>query len=212
MNDRVYLFLDESGNLDFSTSGTRYFVLTSVSMKRPFQINNALDDYKYDCIESGANIEHFHCYHDRKAVRNVVFTLIGSYLESMHIDYLLIEKSRVPSKLRYGARFYPTVLGRLLNLVLRTEIREESSPEVIVITDSIPVNNRRRSVEKAIRTTLASSLPGLPFRVLHHQSRSHYGLQIADYFSWAIFRKHTMKDDTHFSQIRSALRNELRMF
>lgn len=50
----AYIFLDESGNLDFSASGTRYFVLTSVSMERPFSMYDALDGYRYDCIESGA--------------------------------------------------------------------------------------------------------------------------------------------------------------
>ncbi len=53
MGERVYIFLDESGNLDFSPSGSRYFVLTSVTMRRPFQANAELDAYKYDCIEYG---------------------------------------------------------------------------------------------------------------------------------------------------------------
>ena len=55
----AYLFLDESGNLDFSDRGTRYFVLTSVSMVRPFRIYDALDAYKCDCLEYGLENEHF---------------------------------------------------------------------------------------------------------------------------------------------------------
>ncbi|MBI4325920.1 MAG: DUF3800 domain-containing protein [Chloroflexi bacterium] len=34
---RLYLFLDEAGNLDFSPSGTRYFMLGSVTKERPFR-------------------------------------------------------------------------------------------------------------------------------------------------------------------------------
>lgn len=209
MSDSVYLFLDESGNLDFSSRGTRYFVLTSVSMRRPFEINETLDDYRYRYIESGANLEYFHCYNDRKAVRDVVFGLIHTHLGAMHIDYILVDKTRVPLVMQDSARFYPAILGNLLRTVMRAEIGDEKHREVIVITDTIPVNRRRRNVEKAISTTLAKALPEARFRALHHQSRSHYGLQIADYCSWAIYRRHTMGDDAHFANIHPSIRNEL---
>jgi hypothetical protein len=32
----LYIFLDESGNLDFSANGTRFFVFTGVVQERPF--------------------------------------------------------------------------------------------------------------------------------------------------------------------------------
>ena len=65
----------ESGNFDFSPSGTRYFVLTSVSMKRPFPVAMPMDDYKHDRLEYGLNFEYFHCYCDGKTVRNLMFEL-----------------------------------------------------------------------------------------------------------------------------------------
>ncbi len=46
MNERIYIFLDESGNLDFSPKGTRWFVLTVVSMRRPFRMSGALDSVR----------------------------------------------------------------------------------------------------------------------------------------------------------------------
>ena len=60
MNPCVYIFLDESGNFDFSPGGTRYFVLTSVSMERPFPVAAPLDDYKRDCLEYDLDLEYFH--------------------------------------------------------------------------------------------------------------------------------------------------------
>ena len=211
MGDRVYLFLDESGNLDFSPKGTRYFVLTSVSMKRPFRINQALDEYRYHYIENGAGIEYFHCYHDRKEVRNTVFELISSHIESMYIDYVMVDKTQVPEQLRDGARLYPAMIERLFDSVTSSAIGNEKDQDLIVITDTIPVNRRRKSVEKSVRTTLANALPEGRFRILHHQSRSHYGLQVADYCSWAIYRRQTTGDDAHFARIYPAIRNELNL-
>lgn len=212
MSRTVYLFLDESGNLDFSARGTRYFVLTSVSTKRPFQINDALDSYKYDCIEYGLEEERFHCANDNAHVRNRVFDLIGHRLDDVDIDSLLVEKRKTSPALTAERRFYPEMLGHLLKNVLARPSHQEAE-EIIIITDTIPLQKRRQSIEKAIKLTLAQMLPVSPkYRVLHHDSRSHYGLQIADYCCWAIFRKHEREESAYFDRISSAVRSEFEIF
>lgn len=207
----AYIFLDESGNLDFSSSGTRYFVLTSVSMERPFSMYDALDGYRYDCIESGASIEYFHCYNDRRTVRNAIFKMIADHLDGMRVDCLVVEKAGTSAAMREDTRFYPAALGHLLSMVVPAETDSGRAEEVIVIADTIPVNKRRRSVEKAVRTTLSRMLPRVKYRVLHHQSRSHYGLQLADYCCWAAFRKLERGDGTWYDRIKPAVRNEFRI-
>jgi hypothetical protein len=58
MADRfLYIFLDEAGNLDFSPSGTRYFLLGSVAKERPFHAYKELTELKYDLVELGMDIE-----------------------------------------------------------------------------------------------------------------------------------------------------------
>ena len=105
-------------------------------------------------------------------------------------------------------RFYPEMLGYLLKVVLPRELDAVTS-EVIVVTDAIPVNKKRRVVEKAVRTTLARMLPpGMNYRVLHHQSRSHYGLQVADYCCWAVFRKWQRRESVWYDRIKPAMCNE----
>ena len=204
-----YIFLDESGNLDFSAKGTRYFVLTAVTARRPFRWWDALDNFKYDCIESGVGIEYFHCYNDSKRIRGAVFDLIASASAGVNIDYLVVDKSEVPAAMRDQARFYSAMLGHLLSLVTSIELESGDTPEIVIITDTIPINKRRRAVERSVRTTLANMLPpGVKHRILHHQSRSHYGLQVADYCCWAVFRKWEMADSAWLDRIGSATRNE----
>lgn len=211
MSRSTYIFLDESGNLDFSANGTRYFVLTSVSMERPFSMYDALDGYRYDCIERGGNIEYFHCYNDRRAVRNAVFDMIVAHLDGIHVDCLVVEKPQTSAAMREDMRFYPMVLGHLLSMVVPAETDYGRDEEIIVIADTIPLNKRRRSVEKAVRTTLSKMLPRVKYCVLHHQSRSHYGLQVADYFCWAAFRKLERGDGAWYDRIKPAVRNEFRI-
>ncbi len=210
MSDRVYIFLDESGNLDFGPRGTKYFVLTAVSMKRPFVMNQALDDYKYDCIESGVDIDHFHCYNDSKRVRRIVFDLIMGDPDAIDIDCLVIEKSAIAAELQIATHFYPMMFGQVMNLAIQQIPQDiDSAGEVVVISDTVPINKGRRAVEKSVQTVLASAFPKVQHRILHHQSRSHYGLQIADYCSWSIFRKWAVGDSSWFDQIEPLIRNEL---
>ena len=55
-------------------------------------------------------------------------------------------------------------------------------------------------------------LPGMRYRILHHQSRSHYGLQVADYCCWATFRKWQRGESAWYDRIKSALRSGLKVF
>ncbi len=212
MAECAYLFLDEGGNFDFSPSGTRHFVLTSVATRRPFPSHGPLDDYKHDCLEYGLDTEYFHCADDNPRVRRRVFELIAANLDSLRIDCLVVEKSKTGPALREDKRFYPEMLGHLLKFVIPRELKN-SVDEVIVITDTIPIQKKRQAVEKAIKGALAAMLPaGMRYRILHHASRSHYGLQVADYCNWAVFRKWQKGETEFYDRIKPAVRSEFDIF
>ena len=208
----TYVFLDESGNLDFSPKGSRYYLLTSVSMRRPFSVYGPLDAYKHDCIEYGLDNEFFHCAHDNSHVRRAVFDRIAECLGDMRIDILVVEKRKTLPALREDRRFYPQMLGYLLKYLLPKEL-SAGDDKMVVITDKLPVTRKRRAVEKGLRPTIARMLPrDMEYRVLHHESRSHYGLQVADYCSWAAFRKWERGETALFDRIRTAVRSEFEIF
>ena len=97
-------------------------------------------------------------------------------------------------------RFYPEMLGYLLRYVLKREANP-AVDEIIVVTDTIPHKKKRNVVEKAVKRVLAEMLPDhIRYRILHHDSKAHYGLQIADYVNWAIYRKRE-NGDTEFHDI-----------
>ena len=61
--------------------------------------------------------------------------------------------------------------------------------------------------------TLAAMLPsGTRYRILHHDSRSHYGLQVADYCCWAVFRKYERGDDAAYNRFSPAIHSESDIF
>ncbi|MCL4740706.1 MAG: DUF3800 domain-containing protein [Phycisphaerales bacterium] len=208
----LYVFFDEGGNLDFSATGTRYFTLTGVWLHRPFPCDLELINLRFDLIETGLNIEYFHAAEDRQAVRNRVFEILSGRLDRFRADSVVVEKRMTAPPLRSDERFYPETLGYLLRHILECcELADWS--EVIVITDTIPVNRKRRAIEGSVKTTLARMLPaGMPYRVLHHSSKSCIGLQIADYFNWAIFRSWERGDGRSLDAVRPAVRSQFDIF
>lgn len=210
-----YIFLDEGGNLDFSNSGSKYFTITAVSMRRPFLLHTELDTYKYNLIEHSIKprieLEFFHCAEDNRHIRKEVFSKLSDGLPKHCVDTVIVEKRKTGPALRSDEQFYPRMLGYLLRFIV--ERVPENTSEIVVLTDSIPVQKKRRAIEKAIKSTLAEMLPqALPYTLMHHSSKSHYGLQIADYLNWCVLRKWEKGDIEMYSFVEHLVRSEFDIF
>lgn len=211
-NRCVYIFLDEGGNLDFSPKGTKFYTMSAITTVRPFHLHMPLDDYIYDLIEWGKDIEYFHCADDNKHVRDKVFSIIVEKQNGFQVDSIVIEKRKTGTALQEAKKFYPKMLGYLLRYVVE-RLDRSCIDEIIVITDSIPVARKKQAIEKAIKQTLAEMLPvDCKYRVFHHASRSHFGLQIADYCNWAIFRRWETEDDFYWQKIKECIKSEFNIF
>lgn len=208
----LYVFLDEAGNLDFSAQGTRYFIMGAVTQERPFRAHGPLDDLRHEIIEGGLDLEYFHAAEDRQAVRDRVFATMCPHLATFKFDSVVVEKCKTGPALQEPHAFYARMVGYLLRHILG-KYRLADFAEIVVITDRLPVQKKRSVFEKSIKTTLVSMLPpDARYRLLHHDSKSHYGLQVADYLTWAVYRKWTLPDTRSYALIRSAIRSEFDIF
>ncbi|MCY4046907.1 MAG: DUF3800 domain-containing protein [Candidatus Dadabacteria bacterium] len=202
-----YMFVDESGNFDFSSAGTRFFVLTCVTTNRPFPFSGKLDNYKYDLTEDGYPLEKFHCAVDNAYIRSKVLKIIKGNPGNVRIDSVVVEKSKTREYLRESNLFYPRMLMYLLSNVLKGVQPDKA----VVVTDSLPISSKRKAAERAIKTLLIPVLPS-KYQILHHSSNSHYGLQVADYCCWSIFRKWERREDDYYSSIKPLISSELDIF
>jgi hypothetical protein len=208
----LYVFLDEAGNLAFSPMGTRYFLLGALVKERPFLAYRELAELKYDLVELGTELEYFHASENAQPVRHRVFEIIRRHLANVRIEALVVEKSKASPALQREEVFYPRMLGLLLSRILG-EHDLSRFKEVIVFTDALPVQKKRAAIEKAIKTTLSDMLPTTArYRLLHHASKSNPDLQIADYCTWAIYRKWNSGDMRSYEHIRPAVASECDIF
>lgn len=123
------------------------------------------------------------------------------------IDSVIAEKSKAHPAIQGDTEFYP----RLLLYLMQGVISSVQPDKAIVITDRMPVKHKRGIMEKAVKILLDQKLPG-NYLIAHHPSGSHYGLQIADYCCWAVFRKWERGDFAGYSLIRPMIKGEFDLF
>ena len=201
----IYLFFDESGNLDFGPSGTRYFCVGTLTTRDPAALERALGALRYELLAEGTEFEAFHATDDRQAVRDRVFAALGA-VGGFEVDALVVDKARVPDALRPEARFYPECAERLLAPVFARAT--DPHERVVVVTDRLPVHRTRQAVEKAFKQFIRRHLGARPFSVLHHASAAHAGLQAVDYALWAVSRRWHRDDLRSHALIAPFLRSE----
>lgn len=212
MPRHLYIFLDEAGDFAFSNKGTRYFIVGSITAERPFPVYPKLTELKYSLAEQGTDLEYFHASENAQAVRDKVFAIICEYLDGIRIDTTIAEKRKTEPALQVPEKFYPRMLGYHLEFILR-QYRLTDYARVLVYTDQIPVQRNREAVKKAIKQTMAKALPnGVAFQVLHHDSKSNFQLQVADYCTWAVYRKWARQDERSYRLIAQAIRSEFDIF
>lgn len=192
-----YLFIDEAGNLDFSPSGSRLFIFICMTGELRASGLLRLHGLRKDLLRRGWDIEYFHASENKPGVRSEVFEALRDCHVTGSLVALAVEKSAVPADGRDAGAFYAKFLA--LAIGHSAAIADE---EHVIITDSIPIQKKRKGVEKALRGVVAESHKRT--RIYHHASKSHLELQCVDYFGWAIWR-HLTKGESLKERIPEAI-------
>jgi hypothetical protein len=204
----VYLFFDESGNLDFTENGSRHFCFGALTLRDPGPLTAALTRLRYSFLEEGLELHCFHAAEDRQVVRDAVFAALRD-VGGFDFDVLVVDKRLTPAELRDPFEFYAWLGYVLVDSVL-TRFHDDAEP-IVIITDSLPLQRNRKALAKAFRTAIRESLRGRTFTILHHTSAAHAGLQAVDYCTWAMQRK-LKGDGRSYERIQGWIRAEWEAF
>jgi hypothetical protein len=203
----LYLYLDEAGNYNFNEHGSRYFIMTCVVMKRPFDpIHSELLDAKYDCLENGLDLDRFHASDDQQKTRAEFFGVLTKYLADYEVYSVAIRKSSLENAMREPSVLYSTAF-KLLNEYIIDIGSLENYSQIVVITDALSSNTKRRYLRAPMKSYLKFlASDRLPFSLFHHTSAGDLNLQITDYFCWAIQRSLEREDDRSLLLIQDSLK------
>jgi hypothetical protein len=209
------IFIDESGNFDFSPNGTKFFILTAVSTTDCPALLSGCLRLRHRIAAGGLDLEEFHATEDRQVVRDQMFGLLEEHIahRCFTIDAIIARKNRANPSIRDETVFYP----RLLKILLRWIFCHRTDDEVDRINvwaARIGTKKKRVSFEKAVKSYLANELEAgvIPYDVFMHSSVSHPMLQVADYCCWSINRKWKDGDLRPYSKLQSAVLTEFDVF
>lgn len=220
----LFIFLDESGNLDFSEHGTRYFSLTALCTFEPANGRDALMHLHYSLADSGICLECFHATENKQDVRDKVFTCISLMPDQFHVHTVIAEKSKAhPSLYRKWikkkgqkmlakdeTRFYDLLCRTLLKFIF-SHPRYDGARRIVVMLSSIFTHERMKAIEGTLKARLHEHTD-VPFSIFFRSNKSDLNCQIADYCGWAIFIKWERDERRSYDLICNRLKSEFEIF
>jgi hypothetical protein len=213
----LYLFIDESGNFDFSSSGTKFFILTVLSTINPFEIGSPLLRLRYDLLPNyacGPSIEeegYFHASENIQAVRNKVFSILSTINHKMRVDSVIAQKNKAnPKFYQKPLEFYKVLGDALLKYAFSRAVWQEYGHVVVVFSSLF--DKKKRGILKQAFKSIIKQHAKVRFALYFHDSKFDPCNQVADYFGWAIYRKWESDDDRSYTQIKNLVKSEFGIF
>lgn len=202
---QVYVFADESGNLDFSPTGTRYFVLTTVTAES-CDVGDALLQVRRTLARTGIGLnEELHCAENSLAVRKPVFETIRGL--NFRVDATIIEKCQVhPAYRPTEARFYHFAWYEHMRRIITDIVTDED--KLLVIAAALYTKRVREEFWRGVTDAVSWLVPKVERRVAFWAAGGDPCLQLADYCAWAVFRKWERSDTAYHEYIADKLVTE----
>ncbi len=208
---RTYIYADESGNFDFSRNAgaTRYFLLTTVVIN-DHSVESELLELRRELAWEGVEIRNgFHAVNDSRRVRRRVFDTLSRC--NLTIDVTILEKNKAEPRIRpTGAYFYGFAWYHHM-----IDISIKGAPyldELLITAASIGTKEMNASFNTAVETVKTILFPQTALKTAVWSAPSDTCLQVADYCSWAIFRKWEHGDDRPYQLIAGKIGMENDLF
>lgn len=179
----LYIFLDESGNFDFSPSGTKHFVLSAFTTFDPSITQQALLTLKYKLLTEGVDTEYFHASEDKQDTRDKVFGQLKT-LENVTFHFIYADKTKAHPSIQTPSGIYSLFGKTLLKYCFKGQAADEID-QIIVIFDKALTKKDRGAFEGTVKPELKKI--GKPFRIYFHQTLCDFNGQIADYAAWSLY-------------------------
>lgn len=207
---RKYIYADESGNLDFSqrSDASQTFILTTVLID-DHSIESELLELRRELSWNGIDLtKGFHANNDSWRVRETVFDVLSKH--NFRVDATILEKRKAHPGIRLETRFYQHAWYFHMNGVA-SKIAS-SSDELFVISSSIGAGKKRTAFYKAVSDVVQQTSPTRDHMSVMWPAESTPCLQVADYCSWAIYRKWERTDNRFYDLIKDKIETEFDLF
>jgi hypothetical protein len=181
----VFVFIDESGNFDFSEKGTRHFVLSAHITQSPLECGAGLSALTYEFLARGLiNQVPIHATQNSVSTRHLAISRLCERTHQCRALSVFVEKSNLEEDCQSDVTMYGisavALVGRLASSIT------EESPRINLLFDATLTSKKRAAFLKVLKAGLKKATREfhIHFRPVSHDVNG----QIADYYAWSVFR------------------------
>lgn len=207
----AHIFLDESGDLGFKPSSSRWFLFTIAIVSDPRALERVVKRVWRPLKKKYKKLGELHASHEKDITRKRVLKQL-SEVSDLKVLCVILNKKKVYVDLQNQKNY-------LYNYTANVLLERLHTKEVLGQKESLHLFVDRKDTKKRLRENFISYLTGSmnkrhdgPFVVELHSSHENKSLQAVDFISWALFRKYEHGDYEFYEIIKSKIIDERLLF
>jgi hypothetical protein len=197
-----YIFLDESGELGFKSTSSKYFVITLLSCDEGevYQLRKIIKKIRQKIIKK--KIKRYPEIKGNNSTDKIREDVLKRFLgTNSEIFVIILEKSKVYEYLKSKKdKLYNYISNLIIN-----ECSLDSSYISLVVDKSKTNRSLREDFDNYIRKNITQKNNNCHLKIKHENSQKEGCLQVLDFVSWAIFRNYEFKDSRFFDIIKDKI-------
>lgn len=198
----LFLFVDESGDFDFTDKGSKFFVMAGFAALAPLNSAAAMQSLKYELIAQGDLVDSFHATEDSLRIRSRAFETIAE-LTDIKAHVIFTEKSKLHPRYKSDVGIHAMFAELMVDYVTTIYDNEIYRKVVVIFDQCLP-----KAKQKVFHLSLKSHLKSLnkPVELVFQSLKLDMNGQVADYVAWAKFRQLEREDHEYWNLLAATLR------
>lgn len=221
----LYVFIDESGNFDFTPRGTKHYVVNALATYDPVNKRNELVRYRYKLLKEGYNQEYFHAAEDQQFIRDEVFRLLKTLENTYELHTVWVKKNKTHSSLykevhvkkdgsisykSTGLGLYQKLIACLLQYIFVGKVGRVD--RIVVVIGALFTGDKKKVFLKTLKHYLKTNFAGVEFDIYHHPVCVDLNCQLSDYCSWAQYVRLERGEERPHAIIKANIKSEFDYF
>lgn len=207
----AYIFLDESGDLGFKKTSSKWFLFTIAIVPEQRTLERVVKKIWRPLKKKHKKLGELHAYHADDTTRTRMLRKLAE-LEELKVLCVVLNKEKVYVDLQNQKNYlYNYTANILLDRLHTSGVLSDGEPIELFID--------RKDTKKMLRKNFIDYLSqamsdrrGGSFSVTLHASHENKSLQAVDFISWALFRKYERNDYQFYEMIKNKITDEQLLF
>ena len=207
----IYIFLDESGDLGFSKSSSKWFIFTIAIVSDSRSLERVIKKIWRPLKKKHKKLGELHAYHANNITRTRVLQKLNE-LDDLKVLCVVLNKKKVHLELQNQKNILYNYTANILLDRFHSGGAAEKDEKLHLFIDRKDTKKKLRDNFIRYLTTQMSSRGRKHFIVELHTSHENKSLQAVDFISWAIFRKYERGDYEFYELIKNRIIDEKLLF